>query len=920
MANGDSRSDPSRNRNQLFNALSNLSRQDFEWLLFALRPPGGLIPGPEAPQMNRVKALLDWAEGSSGRGIDEVEDYLDQLDTLLGPGPTTPDFRPYLQSILDDEDYLDWQGLYTPTTVEGQKPAPSSKHSRRLKLRAETVKPSKDQRLGDQTTNQREEIEQLDVLDGLHKYAAEHVLLIGKPGSGKSTSMEWLLWNEAQNALEHPEAKIPVLVKLRRCTSTIEALIRDFLSRHYLPLNVQDIERLLQQGKVLLLLDGLNELPEAHSTEIANFRERYRKTTPMIVSTRDLSVGGTLGIVKSLKMLPLSEPQMREFVLGYLPKEGDRLLQQLKGDRLRKFAETPLLLWMLYRVFDQNGQVPANLGLAFREFTQLYDRQIQEDAPADSKDQWPKLLRHLAFALMHDKELVGFRLTMPREEAEDLLTAFLQQEGRTNARANAERWLQDLLDYHLIQPVIQENLEEHIEFRHQLIQEYYAAEYLLRLLPGLSDEQLKQDYLNLLKWTEAIALMLALVPDENQALRVVKLALDVDWMLGARLAGEVKPKAQAQTIKLVKELKIASWLKIKLLGRSQSREILPELIESIKDPCIHEEVVIEALIQNPFTANHLSRMIEFLENETDYVRTRISNVLSSLDPDFIIPQILRYLTCSDENLVFTTIKILGDLEHERAVVKLLPLLKHEDYRIRKGIVQSLRFQGSATATPELVRLLRDPNEDVRFCAAEALAFLRCGEGKTILVNALENADFYEKIRISDALSRLRFFTDSKKSAQKKLGEKSIGKQELYDPLGKRKEMSERLNSKDITQVQSAVLDGIKSDDLYVRWLSRSALYTLEPLNAAHLLKFISMEHGEDALKAIEEIQTNCKFYNYDIWQDSLQSAGLENQHGRQGIAAGQATTIFNIDTLHAPNAAINLGGTIYGDQIGTQNP
>jgi predicted NACHT family NTPase len=100
--------------------------------------------------------------------------------------------------------------------------------------------------------------------------------------------------------------------------------------------------------------------------------------------------------------------------------------------------------------------------------------------------------------------------------------------------------LDDLLKHHLLQ-----RNGELVEFRHQLIQEYYAAEYLLERLPTLTDEQLKRDYLNLLKWTELIALMLALVNEEAQALRVVRLAMDdVDLMLGARLTGEVKASLQ----------------------------------------------------------------------------------------------------------------------------------------------------------------------------------------------------------------------------------------------------------------------------------------------------------------------------------------------------------------------------------------
>ncbi|NJK77401.1 MAG: hypothetical protein HC942_30110, partial [Microcoleus sp. SU_5_6] len=40
-----------------------------------------------------------------------------------------------------------------------------------------------------------------------------------------------------------------------------------------------------------------------------------------------------------------------------------------------------------------------------------------------------------------------------------------------------------------------------------------------------------------MKWTEPLALMLALVGDEAQAVRVVRLALEVDWMLGGAIGG-----------------------------------------------------------------------------------------------------------------------------------------------------------------------------------------------------------------------------------------------------------------------------------------------------------------------------------------------------------------------------------------------
>lgn len=638
-------------------------------------------------------------------------------------------FEPYLQAILADDDYQEWQEVYTPTTAEDRRRMPAQdaatvsqrRFSSRLKLRVETVKPDKQGqgKQPDGTPELQEQVEQWDVLAGLRNYAAEHVVLIGKPGSGKSTSLERLLWEEAENALDDPTARIPVLVKLRRCTGTIEGLIRDFLVGHQVAVETAHIEKLLSQGRLLLLLDGLNELPERFRTEIANFRDRYHSTTPMIVSTRDLSVGGTLGIAKTLKMLPLTEPQMREFVRGYLGDEGDRLFQQIQGDRLRKFAETPLLLWMLCRVFAEEciqaakekrtPKLPENLGLAFREFTQLYDhgtdkhQAIQEDAPVDSRDQWPRLLRHLAFVMMQGKTLIDPELSIPREEAEDCLTAYLQQAGRANSRECVERWLTDLLKYHLIQPVIQPNFEEHIEFRHQLIQEYYAAEYLLKLLPNLTDDQLKRDYLNYLKWTEPISLMLALVDDEAQALRVVKLAIDdVDLMLGSRLAGEVSPTLQPTTIRYIDALDISIDLKVRCWATSRSEAAILKLLTALEDPdssirC--REIAAEALGQIGSEAA-IPRLLTALNGLSSGVRPVLR------DPE--------------SGIRCRVVEALGQIGSEDAIDSLLAALEDLDNRVRDEVGDALVKIGSEASIPGLYMAMGNKHSGVRNKAVETL--------------------------------------------------------------------------------------------------------------------------------------------------------------------------------------------------------
>jgi HEAT repeat protein len=681
--------------------------------------------------------------------------------------PTDIDFHPYLQAILTNEGYREWQDLYTPTTVEdrqrmpaqGTAPVSQRRFSARLKLRVETVKPDKEEQENqpDGVPEPQERVEQWDVLKGLRNYAAEHVVLIAKPGSGKSTSLERLLWEEADKALKDPNARIPVLVRLRRCTGTIEELIRDFLVSHDLALEMADIEKRLRQGKFLLLLDGLNELREVFRTEIANFRDRYRRTTPMIVSTRDLSVGGTLGIEKTLKMLPLTEPQMREFARGYLGEQGDRLFQQVKGDRLRKFAETPLLLWMLCRVFAQSGQVPANLGLAFREFAQVHDQDLKADVPthADSQSWWSDLLQHLAFAMMQGDSPVEFRLSLPKSVAEDRLTQFLTEEQFDKPRDYAKRWLNDLLNHHLIQPVIQSNFEEHIEFRHQLIQEYYAAEHLLKLLPNLTDEQLKRDYLNYLKWTEPVALMLALENSEAQAIRVVQLALDVDWMLGARLAGEVKREFQAQTVKFVEELEVPDWLKVRLLGETRSEQAISGLLKLLEDSDWHvRESAAKALGEIASEVAVLG-LLPRLEDTYETVLESAAEALGKIGSESAVPGLLKLLEGSHWAIPRSAaVEALGKIASEAAIPGLLKLLKNSDWFVSHRASATLGIIGSKMAIPGLLKLLEDANWYVRNGIAVSLGEIGSDGAIPGLLKLLEDDKRYVRDSAAEALGKI----------------------------------------------------------------------------------------------------------------------------------------------------------------------
>ncbi|MGV0023537.1 NACHT domain-containing protein [Phormidesmis priestleyi] len=565
------------------------------------------------------------------------------------------DFSLYLESIC--RPYAQWWQVYTLTDVVGQT-AQREATLPLLGLMVQTVAIDKHPK------HNESKVERFTVLEGARKYAAEHVLLVGRPGSGKSTALARLLLEEAQKAQQDSSALIPVLVELRYYKTSVLELVRSFLQSHDLRVDRSDIETLLFQRRFLLLMDGLNELPsEEARREVKAFRQTYRKT-PTIFTTRDLGIGGDLNLTRKLEMQPLTEKQMQQFVRSYLPAQGDALLRQLgdyplgelRSNRLRELGQTPLLLWMLCSVFENNrNRMPSNLGSVFRQFTQIYDRKLKDDVPTseESRRWWDGMLRSLAWGMMQGKSLTELQVAVDRDKAEQWLTAFLT--GKVPyPESCAKQWLDDLLKHHLIQL----GTGTQIEFRHQLIQEYYAAEQLLKQLPQLNNDCLKWDYLNYLKWTEPIALMLELVEDEPEALRVVRLALEVDLMLGAKLAGKVKVEWQEGTIEMVRSLQLPQLFEIQLLGVGRSEAAIPALTKWLKD-------------------------------ENSFVRRSVAEALGKIGSQSAIPALIELLKDENSFVRRSVAEALGKIGSQRAIPALVELLKDEDILVRSDAADAL---------------------------------------------------------------------------------------------------------------------------------------------------------------------------------------------------------------------------------------
>jgi hypothetical protein len=560
--------------------------------------------------------------------------------------------------------------------------------------------------------------------------------------------------------------------------------IRAFLLEHDPTLELDDttLEALLRQGRFLLLMDGLNELPsEAARRDVMTFRKDFNRT-PMIFTTRDLSVGGDFGIEKTLEMQPLTETQMQQFIQAYLPEQAEQMLRQLK-DRLREFGQTPLLLWMLCELFRQTQQIPLNLGMVFRVFTQSYERNLKHDVAVESdRDHWSSLLQYLAFVMMQGEKRTELRIALQRQEVIETFTQFL--EGKVPYPEDyGLKSFRDLLKYHLIQV----GANDDIEFRSQLIQEYYAAEYLLKQLHLLGDDELKHNYLNYLKWTEPVALMLALTEDKTQAVRVIKLALEIDLLLGVSLIEAVKPEFQEQIMALIKEpamfklLKSAfQLLRIELISIS----LLPYFLKlglvgsrfywstSVKLLQARFKFYNYEFFQSPTSK---ATPVKGVKNEPtvidvfgsfDNISVTTSNINQASDNSGkrinnteTLPALVRILNNEDESVRISAIEALGEIGSQEALEALVKILNDQNPNIRSKVAEALGKIGSESAAASLISSLSDQEANVRSKAAEALGKIGSESAVNHLMRTLNDKNISVRASAAKALGELRSLSE-----------------------------------------------------------------------------------------------------------------------------------------------------------------
>jgi formylglycine-generating enzyme required for sulfatase activity len=235
----------------------------------------------------------------------------------------------YLDGLLRRYEY--WRGHYTPLAGMAEVRAAAPDGSR-LDLSMPFIPPGFE-KLVEYGYGERAVIRRVPV-DDLRKAITEHqrIILLGEPGSGKTTTLWRLAYDLAIAARGDGRAPLPVLVALGGYTDA--GSFDDYLARHLRPL-APYLESYRASGRLILLLDGLNEMPRAGYAErvgrIQHALDRHLGET-VVVTCRATDYSVNLEGLRQVEVAPLDEARIRAFLHNYLGRmAGERLFWTLAG-------------------------------------------------------------------------------------------------------------------------------------------------------------------------------------------------------------------------------------------------------------------------------------------------------------------------------------------------------------------------------------------------------------------------------------------------------------------------------------------------------------------------------------------------------------------------------------------------------------
>jgi type IV secretory pathway ATPase VirB11/archaellum biosynthesis ATPase len=333
-------------------------------------------------------------------------------------------------------------------------------------------------------------------------------VVLGQPGAGKTTAMKHICLRFLDESSYLSEFQIIIRIQLRDLNLASTTSVPEFIRR-----SLQELMRLriafpdslegddnanarrqirdtaiadwLNATKALIILDGFDEvtLKQRRDLIIEELRKLALQLTDaaFLMTTRSGEFSAHVERVRYLEIMPFSQEQIATFAKKWLgERDAEAFLGQIALTPYHDTTIRPLTLAHLCVIFEKSKRIPSKPKTVYRKIVRLlledWDQEksvVRESAYSNFEpDRKEEFLAHLAYELTRKFKTNQF-------SKERLISGYREIHDNFGLPLNQATKVVDELESHT-GLFVQSGIDK-FEFSHQSLQEFLAAEFIVRL-------------------------------------------------------------------------------------------------------------------------------------------------------------------------------------------------------------------------------------------------------------------------------------------------------------------------------------------------------------------------------------------------------------------------------------------------------